>query len=65
MEMDIRYRKDALGAWRWKLDETHPKCETLSKTQFWTMPGTTVPKRGAAMDLGRIRARWVAPLGEV
>ena len=43
----------------------HQRGKTFSKARFWTVMTNTLLKRGATMDLGRLRARLATPLTEV
>ena len=54
-----------MEARQWKPEAPTPKWETLSKAQFWAAMANTLPKRGATIDLGPLRARLATPLTEV
>ena len=64
-DWDVNWFGIPLGAWEWKSEAPSPKWETLSKARFWRATGHTFSKRGASMDLGRLRARLASPLTEV
>ena len=55
-DWDVNWSRIPLGAWQWKPEAPMPKWETLSKARFWTAMANTLPKRGATMGLGRLRA---------
>ena len=64
-DWDVHLCRIPLGAWQWKSEAPSPKWEMLSKARFWTAMGNPLPKHGASMDLGRLRAGLTLPWTEV